>query len=67
MCVCVCVCVCMYVREAAVIGLLTERSPVQYPAVAVVILSKELYSSPPSCINGDLAIAEEAVHVSLNS
>ena len=33
------------------------------PAAAVVSLSKELYShcsSPPSCINGDLAIAGEA-------
>ena len=66
-CVCVCLSVCV-VCEAAVplwleVSLLTKRSPVQCPAAAVVSLSKELYShcsSAPSCINGDLAIAEES-------
>ena len=40
-----------------------EKSPIQCPAAAVVSLNKELYShcsSPPSCINGGLAIAGEA-------
>ena len=50
MCVCVCVCVCVcFVR--------------QWLANQEVSLSKELYShcsSPPSCINGDLAVAGEA-------
>ena len=43
--------------------MLTKRSPVQCLAVVVVSLSKELYphcSSPPSYVNGDLAIAGEA-------
>ena len=68
-------CVCMYPCGCAVhvrqqyssgqsIGLLTEKSPAQCSAAAVVSLSKALYSqcsSPPGCINGDLAIAEEAI------
>ena len=65
--VCVCVCVCVYVcvRQQYPYGLLTERFPVQCSAavVAIVSLSKELHShcsSPPSCINGDLAIIGEA-------
>ena len=52
---------------------LIERSQVQCPAAAVVSLNKEIYShcsSPPSCINGDLAVAGgskcQAVNVSLN-
>ena len=56
-CACVCVCVCAHCA----------------PAATAVSLSKELYShcycsSPPSCINGNLAIGSkcQAVHVSLN-
>ena len=42
------------------VSLLTKRSPVLFPAAAVVSLSKSHCSSPPSCINGDLAIGGEA-------
>ena len=66
--VCLSACVCMCVCEAAVTlrleGWLTDREVASLmPSAAVVSLSKELYShcsSPPSCINGDLAIAGEA-------
>ena len=75
-CVCAraCVCVCVYACVGACvyqqrpnglsIDLEIKRFQVQCSAGAAVIsLSKELYShcsSPPSCINGDLALAREA-------
>ena len=52
------VCVCVCVRACVCV----EHWTVRRSAAAVVSLSKELYShcsSPPSCINGDLAIAGE--------
>ena len=68
MCVCVraraCVCVCgVCVERWLADGEVTSSMPM-HAAAAVVSLSKELYSYcsiPPSCINGDLTIAGEAI------
>ena len=66
-CVCACVracvhaCVCVCVEATGLsIRLLTESSPVQYPAAAVVSLNKEVYSHCSSLPSYDLAIAREA-------